>query len=552
MAFEVTPFATDFPGSEGSGRAFILGENKAIDTFQQNLKSTLEDIAKKKAAATKDLAELDVDMSKVWDADTPYFNQQLSGFRDKASQFYKWSYSNPNMYGSEEYFKRYTDLKKESDKLRLEADMSGVQKGIWDKANSTYITNQDKYDEESLINQANFRGMNIYQRQAALSGASDPQTGQVQPVNLLTPSIAVDYNKMIKTGADNIGDYAKQTDNGVNKIFQSNPYFDEKGAMTKVGGKALEQARVLLNKDQEFEKWIKLQEKNARMAGKQAPPREQILEEAAMDMIKAKDTQWKQDVMTPKESKSKDEIKKSGNKLTIGNTVVSYSRYKNPIKGAPGAMTETIYFDQIDGNGNVVEKNDRDWVVEQYDDATKTMSKQNVIGRLRSVTTDPKTAALVGKIITNDIEAIKYSDPTKYAAEKKKMNADAAYKPIFEVTIPLQGTDNYLNLMNQYGVSPWQVRYLMTGSYDVTDTEFTGSGITTPPDQQRQAGTEAVKKVEPPKPAEKKQAAATSTYSSASAAQKKIVDEVMRKNPGKFKSQDEAYTYLLNYAGGKK
>lgn len=550
MAFEVTPFATDFPGSEGSGRAFLLGENRAMDTFQQNLKSTLEDIAKKKAAAAKDLSELDVDMSKVWDADTPYFNQQLSGFRDKAAQFYKWSYSNPNMYGSEEYFKRYTDLKKESDKLRLEADMSGMQKGVWDKANSTYSTNQDKYDEQSLVDQANFRGMNIYQRQAALAGATDPETGKVQPISLLTPSVSVDYNKMIKSGADNIGDYAKQTDNGVNKIFQSNPYFDERGAITKVGNNALEQAKQLLSKDPEFEKWVKVQEKNARMAGKQAPPAEQVLNETALDMIKAKDTQWKQDVMAPKEPKEKGEIKRSGDKLTIGNTVVSYSRYKNPVKGTPNSTVETIYFDQVDSNGNVVEKNDRDWVVEQYDQGTKSMMKQNVIGRLRSVSTDPKTGALVGKVITNDIESIKYSDPTKYAAEKKKMNLDGAYKPIFEVTIPLQGTDNYLNLMNQYGVSPWQVRYLMTGSYDVSDTEYTGSGVTTPPQQQRQAGEAAVKKIETPKPEEQKKAAVA--YSSASTAQKKIVDEVMRKNPGKFKTQDEAYTYLLNYAGRKK
>lgn len=540
MAFEVTPFATSFAGAEGSGRAFVLGENKAVDTFQQNLKSTLEDIAKKKAAAAKDLSELDVDMSKVWDADTPYFNQELGGFRDKAAQFYKWSYANPNMYGSEEYFQKYNELKKESDRLRLEADMSGVQKGVWDRANQAYSTNQDKYDEQSLLDQAKFRGLNIYQRQSALAGVSD-ESGKIQPMSLLTPSISVDYNKMIKSGAENIGDYVKQTDNGVNKIFQSNPYFDNSGKITKVGENAYSQAKQLLEKDENFGKWVKIQERNAKMSGQTAPSYDQILEQTASDMIRAKDSQWKQDVMAPKELKAQG-AQKSGNKLTIGNTVASYSRYKSGTEKGP-KMIETIYFDQVDSNGNVQEKNDRDWVVEQKD-ADGNMVTQNVLGRFRAITTDPTSGALVGKVITNNIEAIKYSDPTKYDADKKKMQRDPSYQPLYEVTIPFQGTDNYLNFMNQYGMSPWQVRNEITGSYDVNETEYTGSGVTTPPPQQRQAGKEAVKKIETPKPQEQKAQPAPASYAQLNANAKKQVDAFMAKNPGKFKTQDEAYQYI--------
>lgn len=564
MAFDVIPFATDYPGSEGHGRAFVLGESKALDTFQNNLKSTMEDIAKKRTAAAKDISDIDVDMSNVWDADTPYFSQELSKFRDDAAKFYQWSYNNPNQYGTEEYFKKYNDIKKKSDQLRLEADMSAMQKEVWSKANTEYSTKQDQYDEQSLADQAKYRGMNIYQRQAALAGAQDPSTGKIEPVKLLTPSVSVDYNKMIKGSAENIGDYTKQTDTGTTKIIQVNPYFDKDGTMTDNGKKAFEQAKLLLSKDQEYAKWVKMQQRNATKAGMQAPSEEDIIQQTAMDVIKSKDNQWKQDVLAPKEAKEDKGAKRlGGNRLQVGNTVVSYSASYQPVyKGGKKGLVESYQFDNVDSNGNVIEKNDRDWVIEQYDAANKKVNKGTVFGRLREIGTDPTTGALIGKVLTNDVEAIKYSNPEKYNEERNKMKKDLDYSPIIEVQIPLQGTDNYNNFMNQYGISPWEVRYLMTGSYSGPKEDFVGTNVTTPPPQKRASGEQAPKSVESIKAEQQKQQqgqqqqqkqqqqpkAAPATYDQLDEPRKKQIDMIMKNNPGVFKTKDDAYRFLLKKA----
>lgn len=555
MAFEVTPFATDFPGAAGGGRAFVLGENRALDTFQQNLKETMADIARKRTQAAKDVSELDVDMSKVWDADTPYFSKQLSGFRDKAAEFYKWSYSNPNQYGTEEYFKKYNDIKKESDRLRLEADMSAMQKEPWTKANQEYSTKQDEYDEQSLADQAKYRGMNIYQRQAALAGATDPNTGKVEPVRLLTPAFRYDYNKMIKETAENIGDVSVQTDNGTNKVFQLNPYFDNKGQLTKYGKKAYEQAITLTDQNSSFNNYVKAKEREARKAGVEPPAIDKLKEAFTIDVLRAKDTQWKQDVLAPKDDDNA-KPRVSGNRYINGNAVVTYTAIRNPSgKSNESPIIETYVPNRLDNTGKVMEQDNSDWSYRTYDASSGKFKYTPIVGRLQKIQTNPANGLLEATVLTSDLAAIKDSRPDKYKQELEKIakaeRDGVAYTPLVEIPIPIYpSTDdkNYSAFLNRYGFTPWDVRQTMTGTTEVPSQQYLGTDVGQRIESKKAAGPGEVPKKQEAAPAKSQM---PSGYDKLDAKRKATVDQLMKQNPGKFKSKDEAYQFLLSRTGGQ-